>query len=1031
MNLASRCRGAISHVAMLKKELANIQQQHQQHLLEQQQQHQRSLSSSSVLPTQQPQPQTDSTTVVSMSSTSGKESVVTSTSAAGERRGAAHPQQPQEAPTNSTHQRNDPSLAPPSVRLSPPLAPPKSPPRPTSTVAPLPLAPPSAAETTEETPAIGLEPRSDEPGMDPQMDQLLASSAQTSPPPKQLPPPPQASSTRLRTGGLEINTNDTAAVEENRFAMPVDQNGNDNNNHREEEEEGEEDEDEEKDPISELPSSSPAKSTQRSSLSDSTPSPPFPHSASPKLGRSLYNNNLYNEQFPGDITSVSRLNSRNRVTTLGGFDEEESDLPPLTMEDDKSTISSIDAFEASFHTNFPDSFATATTATSPEARNTAFLGGHHETAHSISDTYNPFSSSPHNISPSRQSASSSSSSSNRNFYQNKRVQRADPPGKNRTSPRQPTAPVHYDRSSSLNTFKTSTGAFSPTLVATTSPTQQQQQQQQQNLRAPRSTSIASFHNGTSSIHNMTSSSYSSPLKNKSTTSSPSLVGMTRQQPSYSQSYHSQQQQPLQAQLQSHPLTPPSNRQAMATASTASLSPKATYKTPPPPPLVEREPSPVESTSGNRSYASQYQQQQHDSGTSSANSARHRYEQAIQPSRLQLNGASTSTATNPSSRSPVKTPGGNSNHANSNVHLDTSHHHENVVEEDSSSLKGDRSNSTTSSSFVKNQSRRPTSTNSTDASVEEQRRMVVPGDSRSVDSASLEGVPMRIRAEYALLQQQQKAEEAQQMHRRHQSSPSASTSTGRFSFGNRRDATEKPSSQSSPVSSGGVRFSNKRESSFEEKKVDQAPNSSPPSGNSTANTRLSASSSHRDFGSTKHRPQRSLDGRFMDHVNEEKKSETVPTSTVPLSESATPVSVRDRVSLFSSAGSPRSPEVERVRLNHNTMSSSPNRLQQPQQNAHSSSPSYSHHVRSGSLENMSSSPRAFMVDDGDIPLVSSIRRTPRDSFGNAIQNNSRTSSSSYKRVSPWVGDEDVSLSSTITGNSTLGGGGTVGGEVPTS
>jgi len=92
--------------------------------------------------------------------------------------------------------------------------------------------------------------------------------------------------------------------------------------------------------------------------------PFFPHSASPKFHRGSYN-----EEFPGDITAVSKPAARQKHHMLGDCRESDDENPAskssshhgvfetMSKREDKSTMSSIDAFEASFNTNFPDSFS--------------------------------------------------------------------------------------------------------------------------------------------------------------------------------------------------------------------------------------------------------------------------------------------------------------------------------------------------------------------------------------------------------------------------------------------------------------------------------------------------------------------------------------------------------------------------------------------------------------------------------------------------------------------------------------------------
>jgi hypothetical protein len=85
----------------------------------------------------------------------------------------------------------------------------------------------------------------------------------------------------------------------------------------------------------------------------------YTHTTPTKFGRGAYN-----ESFPEDITSVRKSHSRSGILELIS-DQEESASSSITSnasqtphaKADQSTISSIDAFEASFSTNFPASFS--------------------------------------------------------------------------------------------------------------------------------------------------------------------------------------------------------------------------------------------------------------------------------------------------------------------------------------------------------------------------------------------------------------------------------------------------------------------------------------------------------------------------------------------------------------------------------------------------------------------------------------------------------------------------------------------------
>lgn len=124
----------------------------------------------------------------------------------------------------------------------------------------------------------------------------------------------------------------------------------------------------------------------------------------------------YNEEYPGDISVVRKHSGRRRPSKLDGLDglgdfkeaDDETSVNSGTSSqaaatferkqaaaDDKSTLSSIDAFEASFKTDFPDSFSPRDSTV--EEKKTSESG-----------IYNPFFPSPAKKSP-RETASTSSS----------------------------------------------------------------------------------------------------------------------------------------------------------------------------------------------------------------------------------------------------------------------------------------------------------------------------------------------------------------------------------------------------------------------------------------------------------------------------------------------------------------------------------------------------------------------------------------------------------------------------------------------
>jgi hypothetical protein len=77
----------------------------------------------------------------------------------------------------------------------------------------------------------------------------------------------------------------------------------------------------------------------------------FPHTASPKVMSN------YNEEYPGDISAVrKRVTVRPKLGMLSGFKETEDEGSSSSL-GRKLSLSSIDAFEASFSTDFPENFS--------------------------------------------------------------------------------------------------------------------------------------------------------------------------------------------------------------------------------------------------------------------------------------------------------------------------------------------------------------------------------------------------------------------------------------------------------------------------------------------------------------------------------------------------------------------------------------------------------------------------------------------------------------------------------------------------
>ena len=186
-------------------------------------------------------------------------------------------------------------------------------------------------------------------------------------------------------------------------------------------------------------------SSSKSELADAI----FPLTASPKLVHARSNHHNYNEEFPGDITAGGRIILGGRPTTTTtrvDLDDDQSNddgsdghpspsssstvpshlLAPferLGRKQDKSTLSSIDAFEASFNTDFPESFSPK-----EEDQNPHDQGG----TQSKAEIYNPFLSSP---TKKVFGGNGLSSISIRPNWVCQRVS-ADPPGVDKTSPKE-------------------------------------------------------------------------------------------------------------------------------------------------------------------------------------------------------------------------------------------------------------------------------------------------------------------------------------------------------------------------------------------------------------------------------------------------------------------------------------------------------------------------------------------------------------------------------------------------------------------
>lgn len=143
----------------------------------------------------------------------------------------------------------------------------------------------------------------------------------------------------------------------------------------------------------------PAHNNEASASANANGDDVFPRSASPKLGRAVgggagggngnrmhhhaVSTSNYNDVFPGDLTAPPPHSSTYRRKENGL----PLDQPSKQGRVDKSTLSSIDAFEASFNTNFPDSFSPPSEVDQNKSDD------------SIKGIYNPFLASPSQAMP--------------------------------------------------------------------------------------------------------------------------------------------------------------------------------------------------------------------------------------------------------------------------------------------------------------------------------------------------------------------------------------------------------------------------------------------------------------------------------------------------------------------------------------------------------------------------------------------------------------------------------------------------------
>lgn len=121
----------------------------------------------------------------------------------------------------------------------------------------------------------------------------------------------------------------------------------------------------------------------------------FPHSASPKVvGRNHHHNhrNNYNEEFPADIMPNGGYGNHSYSDEDDDDDDGDAYIPHPSLLDRHSgmiTINSIDAFEASFDTTFPSTFAHRENGTPTKSSSSRV-----SPQSSTTEIYNPFAPSP-------------------------------------------------------------------------------------------------------------------------------------------------------------------------------------------------------------------------------------------------------------------------------------------------------------------------------------------------------------------------------------------------------------------------------------------------------------------------------------------------------------------------------------------------------------------------------------------------------------------------------------------------------------